>query len=174
MLKLPDGRENLYQWDTNVKLLLKSDHNINEVHFTKRYSNKIYAVPVVITELENYVRIPNVLIEDSYDLVVYGFVYDENGNSTRYEQTFKIKPRLKPDGYVYSNDEAVYYKSLDERIAKLESAGGAKNVDSELSETSENPVQNKVITKKFSQLSVEITNLTNRLNNLVDAEEVAY
>ena len=44
-------------------------------------------------------------------------------------------------------------------------------VDSELSLESENPVQNKVVTKKINELSEQITNLQGLL---VDGNEVAY
>lgn len=48
---------------------------------------------------------------------------------------------------------------LDERISGLETAGEAITVDSELSATSTNPVQNKVITAQMNQAMLTLQNV---------------
>lgn len=121
MFRLADGRDYLYQWDTNVKLLV--DDTINEVHFAKRYHMNTYTVQVLVSDTERYVRIPNILLEDTYDLLVYGFIYDDNGNRTKCDKTFTIEPRIKPDGYVYTESEVLNYHSLDERLKYIEENG---------------------------------------------------
>ena len=66
--------------------------------------------------------------------------------------------------------------NLDERVSKVEESGGGGTpitVDSELSSTSTNPVQNKVITKKLSQIDNNSRrtrrNITSDLTNLPTA-----
>ena len=64
--------------------------------------------------------------------------------------------------------------NLDERVIKIEGSGGTSiTVDSELSDTSTNPVQNKVITTKLSQIDNNSRrtrrNITSDLANLPTA-----
>ena len=63
--------------------------------------------------------------------------------------------------------------NLDERVSKVEESGGGGTpitVDSELSDTSTNPVQNKVITAKLSDTTRRTRrNITSDLSNLITA-----
>ena len=63
--------------------------------------------------------------------------------------------------------------NLDDRVIKIEESGGGGTpitVDSELSDTSTNPVQNKVITTKLSNITRRTRrNITSDLANLVTA-----
>ena len=61
--------------------------------------------------------------------------------------------------------------NLDERVIKIEEGGGTPiTVDSELSDTSTNPVQNKVITTKLSNITRRTRrNITSDLANLTTA-----
>lgn len=57
---------------------------------------------------------------------------------------------------------------IDNRIKELEKGGGSGEtitIDSGFSETSENPLQNKVITKKIKSLDTDILSHTNWANN---------
>ena len=61
--------------------------------------------------------------------------------------------------------------NIDERVIKIEESGGTPiTVDSELSDTSTNPVQNKVITAKLSNITRRTRrNITSDLANLTTA-----
>ena len=60
--------------------------------------------------------------------------------------------------------------NLDERVIKIEESGTSINVDSELSDTSTNPVQNKVITTKINNNTRRTRrNITTDLANLTTA-----
>lgn len=65
---------------------------------------------------------------------------------------------------------------LDRRISELETAGGTITVDSELSATSTNPVQNKVITQLFTEAQTSIGQIVAMIpteaaiNALIDAK----
>lgn len=163
MLKLKKNK--LYQWDTNVKLLIdESIEKVDEVHFNARYSKEVLCVKVYRTDTETYVYIPNILLQQTYDILAYTYRDDENSNHTNYDTVFTITPRPKPSEYVYTETEVFTYKSLENRIIELEKnrseePGESAVVDSELSIESENPVQNKVIAQKFNELSQEIDDL---------------
>lgn len=58
---------------------------------------------------------------------------------------------------------------IDNRVKELEKGGGGGAtiiIDSDFSETSENPVQNKVITLEINHISSDITSLETRVTNL--------
>ena len=67
-----------------------------------------------------------------------------------------------------------YYESkytgaeVDALLGKVESGdvGGKVTVDSALSTESENPVQNKVVTEKLTELSAEVSELSERVDEL--------
>lgn len=58
---------------------------------------------------------------------------------------------------------------IDTRVKELEKGGGGGAtiiIDSDFSETSENPLQNKVITLEINHISSDITSLETRVTNL--------
>ena len=58
---------------------------------------------------------------------------------------------------------------IDNRVKELEKGGGGGAtiiIDSDFSETSENPLQNKVITLEINHISDDITSLETRVTNL--------
>ena len=58
---------------------------------------------------------------------------------------------------------------IDNRVKELEKGGGGGAtiiIDSDFSETSENPLQNKVITLEINHISSDITSLETRVTNL--------
>lgn len=67
-------------------------------------------------------------------------------------QYMKDKPTAEDFAYAYAEtaDGALV------RVPKSNVAGSEVTVDSELSETSTNPVQNKVVTGKFNELSQKL------------------
>ena len=72
------------------------------------------------------VDVPNLCLQESYRLKVYGF---SAAKYTTVSSQFDVKSRAKPDGYVYTDDEVNYWQDLDQRVAALE----------------ENPVKQEVI-----------------------------
>lgn len=166
----------LHQWDRDTTLEIKGV-NINGnawVQFSMDESGGT-AIPVY-TKVENDVisaEIPGFVFEKetTKNYVAYAFVYETNIDYGKTIKTIKlnIKARPKPDDYVYTEPEKKRYELLEERIRKIEEngvpGGGKIEIDSELSETSENPVQNKVVDKAFKDLGKRIPTKTSQLDN---------
>lgn len=112
MFKLLDGREQLYQWDSNRQLIV-NDNSITEVHFC----NKTDDCSLVVTVKDGIADIPNVLLQNSYPIKAYAYI---NDGYTKIEQCFKVKARTKPSDYVYTETEVKRYEDFDTRIAALE------------------------------------------------------
>ena len=159
----------LYQWDYGQTLEIKGvEFNGNVwVQFAMDQLGG-NAVPVVTEVKEDSIiaEIPSFVFEKettrNYNAYAFVYVSDENSGETVKVIKLNIKARPKPEDYVYTEEEKRRYDSLEERIEYLEENGtGGSNitVDSELLETSENPVQNKVVTEKVNALSEEIDDL---------------
>lgn len=120
MFRLADGRGKLYQWDSNIKLLVDENFGlIDEVHFASRFSRASLAKKIVVENSVSYVVIPNILLTKSYDIFVYAYVYGDNGNYTKFEKTFEVISRPKPSGYVYTETDVLNYLTLSNRIDLL-------------------------------------------------------
>ena len=112
MFSILDGRDYFYQWDLDRKISV-NDKSITQLHFTNATTNN--ALVVVVKDLE--ADVPNILLQESWDIVVYG--YDDN--HTRYEQRFEVKKRSKPESYVYTETEVLNYNTLVQELQNINS-----------------------------------------------------
>ena len=115
MFKIYDGRKEFYQWDLDRKLIVE-DKTISEVHFC----NRMGAVSVIryVYEVNGMylVDVPNILLQDSFRMNVYG--YDKN--YTKHSKNFNVVARTRPENYVFTDEEVNSWKELDERINNIE------------------------------------------------------
>lgn len=116
MFKILDGRTELFQWDINRQIIV-SDASIDAVHFSNRTDN--FSLVVEVKE-ENGLRvadIPNILLQESWDINVYGYC---NGYYTKQAARIKVNPRTKPESYVYTETEVLNYNTVMEKINRVE------------------------------------------------------
>lgn len=114
MFKIQDGREHFWQWDLNRKLIVE-DKTIKEVHF----SNMLMNTALTRKVLNGAVDVPNVILQDNCDLLVYGY----DSEATRHEATFEVKKRSKPTNYVYNDEEIKVWEDLYVKINQIETNG---------------------------------------------------
>ena len=120
MFQLADGRQNVYQWDINVKLLLdESNESADEVHFSARFSRISLSVEVVHTADSSYVTIPNILLQKPNDIIAYSYITNADGSYTKYDTIIPVIARPKPSGYIYEETEILTWKTLDDKINDL-------------------------------------------------------
>ena len=115
VLKLKDGRKELYQWDVGVVADV-TDENINEVHF----SNLRYGVSFNIQVQNGTVNIPPEVLQSGADVFCWAFVRQENGGYTKKEQIFNVEKRPRPADYIYEPTEVLTWEELKQDIEKLE------------------------------------------------------
>lgn len=111
MFKIQDGRDKFYQWDLNRKLIVE-DSSITQVHF----SNAIYTTALVCEVIDGIVNVPNIILQDEFDIYVYGYDRDY----TKHSATFNVVKRTKPESYVYTETEILNYNVLLDRINELD------------------------------------------------------
>ena len=135
MFQLADGRQNVYQWDINVKLLLdEGNESADEVHFSARFSRVSLSVEVIHTEDSSYVTIPNILLQKSNDIIAYSYITNADGSYTKYDTIIPVIARPKPSGYIYEETEILTWKTLDDKIDDLgrSTADAVKYTEQEL------------------------------------------
>lgn len=136
MFELRDGRECLWQWDTDVQLIV-SDPTITEVHFCNKTDECSLVCEVYEEDGYKVVNIPNILLQTDWAIRVYAYC----ANHTKQEKTLKVHRRSKPADYVYTETELKSWEKVEQQIDFLESLltteGVAKAVTDYLEE---NPV----------------------------------
>lgn len=122
MVTLLDG--DLYQWDTGrvVQIDPDSGYDIHEVHFATRKMDFAYVVKTYSENGNTYCKIPNILLQQYYDIYCYEVRENEDGEESTSTTIFKITKRNRPLDYIYTDPEKYTYKELEERVKDLEDA----------------------------------------------------
>ena len=118
MFKILDGRECFYQWDLD-RFLIVEDKSIEQVHFCNRTDDCALVCAVEDYDGLRMVHVPNVLLQDNWRIRVYGY----DGQATLHEATFNVKPRSKPEDYIYTDEEIHHWDELEERLDQIEENG---------------------------------------------------
>lgn len=124
-MKLYDGREKFYQYDTNQKLICEDCAVGEEVHFSNSAHGD--AAICLTYDLDGVVvvDVPNLYLMYAVELNVYSMRTEDDGRCTISRHVFGVIPRKKPSDYVYEETEVKSYAELDRRIKKLEENDGA-------------------------------------------------
>ena len=122
MVTLLDG--DLYQWDTGrvVQIDPDSGYDIHEVHFATRKMDFAYVVKTYSENGNTYCKIPNILLQQYYDIYCYEVRENEDGEESTSTTILKITKRNRPLDYIYTDPEKYTYKELEERVKVLEDA----------------------------------------------------
>lgn len=110
IFKIEDGREKFYQWDLNRRILVEDD-SITQVHFANAATPTAYVVSVSA----GTANVPNIILQQNFDIKVYG--YDKE--FTKFEETFEVEKRSKPQDYVYTETEILNYETLANEIKEI-------------------------------------------------------
>lgn len=113
----------IYQWDINRKVIIKGidfDENMM-IHICHVDSVEALKIEPTLSGNDIIVSIPNILLQRAAPVVLY-FVRDSGNASSYTTQSLRITvaPRAKPSDYVYTETEVLTWKSLDERLNKVE------------------------------------------------------
>ena len=122
MVTLLDG--DLYQWDTGRVVLIDPimENEVKEVHFTNRKIDFAYVAKTYSKNGNTYCAIPNILLQQYYDIYCYEVRYNDDGEESVSTTIFSVIKRSRPLDYVYTEPEKYTYKQLEERIEKLEAS----------------------------------------------------
>lgn len=111
MFKILDGKTSFHQWDINQKLIVFNPEVV-EVHFTNATLGKALVVEVYTEGEQRLAEVPNIILQDAFDIKVYGFC----GECVRDKKTFNVIARAKPEDYIYTEVELKNFESLEETV----------------------------------------------------------
>lgn len=114
----------LWQWDVNRRLIIPGVEAGKEIHFASQGCGESVTMQTYEENNTVYVDIPNVFLTQSGIVNVYLYVWTDKGQGyTSVKDSFRIREREKPSGYVHTETEANTYAALERRIETLEKGG---------------------------------------------------
>lgn len=122
-LKVLGDNSQLWQWDTGQKLIVEDEGTCNEAHFSNSDDANALVCPIREHNGLRVVDVPNILLQEASPIKVYLCHYDSESSETRFSYRFPVRPRPKPESYVYIETESLNYASLDQRLVNLEGKG---------------------------------------------------
>lgn len=113
-IKLADGRNELYQWDTGRKVVI-DDESIKRVH----YQNRFYGRTIDVDVSGGFAIIPDRLLQSCAPLVVFAWSGNPDDGYTKIEKTFEVNRRNKPSNYVFTPVDQKTLDDLQKQIGDL-------------------------------------------------------
>lgn len=112
-LSIQDGRAELWQWDTGVRLVM------DEACEAVNLSEDTFGVTVDVTAAEDgktwVAAVPDEMLQKPGDLICYAVQFTATGTITAAYRSFRVNRRPKPAGYVATPSEARTWQKLDEK-----------------------------------------------------------
>lgn len=112
-LSIQDGRAELWQWDTGVRLVM------DEACEAVNISASTFGVTVDVTAAEDgktwVAAIPDEMLQKPGDLICYAVQSTATGTITAAYRSFRVNRRPKPAGYVATPTEARTWQELDDK-----------------------------------------------------------
>ena len=112
-LSIQDGRAELWQWDTGVRLVM------DEACEAVNLSEDTFGVTVDVTAAEDgktwVAAVPDEMLQKPGDLICYAVQSTATGTITAAYRSFRVNRRPKPAGYVATPTEARTWQELDDK-----------------------------------------------------------
>ena len=111
----------LYQWDRGRYVTITlTQPKVEKVQFVLKGEQKALSVKPYENEGNIVAKIPDILLQQDGKLIVYLTVGAGENEYTIDERTFTINPKVRPEDYIYTEDEKLVWHELDMRIGTLE------------------------------------------------------
>ena len=161
MITIADGRKKLYQWDHDVKLLV--DEKVVKIQFQSKFSIDSLLKDVVHDKDESYVMLPNILLQEHYDIYIFAIGESECVIDTT---VIKVISRPKPPDYIYTEDDVyTVQKIVDEAIRELGNVGGM--TEEEREQLSKNTSDIAKINNRVLDLENQVGNIDSALDSII-------
>ena len=172
----------LYQWDSGqiLKVIDQEIPDNTEVQF----GNEFMQQSIVSCMKSNQVAIPQAVMEQPMEITAYMVIVESDSETTVKVIRIPIVSKPRPAGYDQIEEIMQMIKKKADKSGwtpnkylgtdaegnmvekDAPSGGGSITVDSELSEESTNPVQNKVITAKITEIETKVGNVDALLSTI--------
>lgn len=112
-IKLSDGRESLWQWDTG-RYVTVTGTDATELHLSRGGARSAHVIEIADGKAE----IPDHMLLKDGELVAYVMERDAGGGMTTYKRKFVVQARQRPEGYVYPPVRR--WEELENRMDEIE------------------------------------------------------
>lgn len=152
-----DGASNqLWQWDVNRRLLIEGIPVDTEIHFS-RYAEDPNTLITKVYEKDGelYANIPNIMLQNHGKIYIYPYLAENDSAFTIIKFQATVIQRPRPSDYVYTETEIYHYGLLEDRVRKLEEAGGggiANEIDPTVPDWAKQPEKPKYTASEVGAL----------------------
>ena len=111
----------LYQWEKGrqLKITPLQGMYIDSVHFSNYGDSTALVVKPKEKDGAFIADIPNILLQDDRNIVVYSVNVSEDKTETLRECVFSVCKRAKPSDYVYTETEILSYQKLPSATCRI-------------------------------------------------------
>lgn len=173
--------DSVYQWDLNRRLAIRGlDYDsAPAIHFSNKKSTQALVVQSTIEDGVIYCDVPNILLQEPYDIVGYVCECLDQELTTHEMIRIPVKLRVKPADYAYENNvEILTYYSLMSEITSVKASTekDIKSMDaSKASKAELNAVKAEVesnLDTNINRVENEIASERARIDQLVALPEI--
>ena len=107
------GVDGLTQWDVGRQV--KVDKDIDMVHF----SNRPYGYSKNVKVMDGVADVPDMFLTSCAPLRVWAYVGDFEKGYTKIEKIYEVKPKNRPEDYIYTPEEVKTWEKLQSEIGNL-------------------------------------------------------
>ena len=107
------GVDELTQWDVGRQINV--DKDVNMVHF----SNRPYGYSKNVKVTDGVADVPDMFLTSCAPLRVWAYVGDFEKGYTKIEKIYEIKPKNRPEDYIYTPEEVKTWEKLQSEIGDL-------------------------------------------------------
>ena len=107
------GVDRLTQWDVGRQINV--DKDVDMVHF----SNRPYGYSKNVKVMDGVADVPDMFLTSCAPLRVWAYVGDFEKGYTKIEKIYEVKPKNRPEDYIYTPEEVKTWEKLQSEIGDL-------------------------------------------------------
>ena len=107
------GVDGLTQWDVGRQVNV--DKDVDMVHF----SNRPYGYSKNVKVMNGVADVPDMFLTSCAPLRVWAYVGDFEKGYTKIEKIYEVKPKNRPEDYIYTPEEIKTWEKLQDEIGNL-------------------------------------------------------
>ena len=107
------GVDRLTQWDVGRQINV--DKDIDMVHF----SNRPYGYSKNVKVTDGVADVPDMFLTSCAPLRIWAYVGDFEKGYTKIEKIYEVKPKNRPEDYIYTPEEVKTWEKLQDEIGNL-------------------------------------------------------
>lgn len=127
----------LMQWDVGqeVKISFPSMPATFQVHFGHKKAKEAYAVEAITQNGSAMVQIPNILLQQSQDIIAWVYVSSGMCCETTHIINFDVEARPRPSDYAYKETDILNYATVVEKSQEIAAIAARAEVAEACNET---------------------------------------